>query len=69
VRRFGPLLVLGFATVCRLSRAAPVVETDICVYGGTSGGVAAANASPAVRKREAVYAHSWYNNIVADIFN
>jgi len=34
-----------------------------------SGGVSAANASPAVRKREAVYAHSWYNNIVADIFN
>jgi len=34
-----------------------------------SGGVSVANASPAVRKREATYAHSWYNNIVADTFN
>jgi sulfide dehydrogenase [flavocytochrome c] flavoprotein subunit len=34
-----------------------------------SGGVSVANASPAVRKREAAYAQSWYNNIVADIFN
>jgi sulfide dehydrogenase [flavocytochrome c] flavoprotein subunit len=34
-----------------------------------SGGVSPANASPAVRKREVAYAHSWYNNIVADTFN
>jgi sulfide dehydrogenase [flavocytochrome c] flavoprotein subunit len=34
-----------------------------------SGGVSPANASPAVRKREVAYAHSWYNNIVADSFN
>ena len=34
-----------------------------------SGGVSPANASPAVRKREVAYAHSWYNNIVADAFN
>jgi sulfide dehydrogenase [flavocytochrome c] flavoprotein subunit len=34
-----------------------------------SGGVSVANAPPAVRKREATYAHSWYNNIVADTFN
>ena len=34
-----------------------------------SGGVSVANASEAVRKREVAYAHSWYNNIVADTFN
>jgi len=37
--------------------------------GRGSGGVSVANASEAVRKREVAYAHSWYNNIVADTFN
>jgi sulfide dehydrogenase [flavocytochrome c] flavoprotein subunit len=34
-----------------------------------SGGVSVANASPEVRKREAAYGQSWYNNIVADVFH
>ena len=37
------LLIVGFVLASFSSNSAPVaVETDICVYGGTSGGVAAA---------------------------
>jgi sulfide dehydrogenase [flavocytochrome c] flavoprotein subunit len=33
-----------------------------------SGGLSPKDASAEMRKREAAYAHSWYNNITADIF-
>jgi len=33
-----------------------------------SGGLSPANASPEMRKREVMYAHSWFNNITQDIF-
>lgn len=35
-------LILLVAGVARTTDAAPVYDTDICVYGGTSGGIAAA---------------------------
>src|SRR5947199_6348506 len=33
--------VFAFAFPLSLCRAAPVIETDVCVYGGTSGGAVA----------------------------
>jgi sulfide dehydrogenase [flavocytochrome c] flavoprotein subunit len=33
-----------------------------------SGGLSPAGASPEIRKREVAYAHSWFKNIVHDIF-
>jgi hypothetical protein len=40
VRRIG--LILFFCSLLSILRAAEVLEADICVYGGTAGGVAAA---------------------------
>jgi hypothetical protein len=43
-------LAASFAALGWSSRAAPVVVSDICVYGGTSGGVAAAVAAARLGK-------------------
>ena len=43
-------------------------DGDIVGVDG-AGGVSPADAPPWVRRREAVYAHSWYRNIVADMFS
>jgi sulfide dehydrogenase [flavocytochrome c] flavoprotein subunit len=34
-----------------------------------AGGLTPTDASPEMLKREVAYAHSWFDNIVADIFN
>jgi len=41
---------LGLMCFVHLAGAAPVVESDVCVYGGTSGGVAAAVAAARLGK-------------------
>src|SRR5436190_1063805 len=41
-------------TICYSSTAAAVVESDICIYGGTSGGVAAAIQASRMGKKAVV---------------
>ena len=42
------LCLLAWVTLSSITNAAPVAESDVCVYGGTSGGVAAARLGKSV---------------------
>src|SRR6186997_1254630 len=42
MRRFSPLFGIAVVLGAALTGQAEVIETDICIYGGTAGGVAAA---------------------------
>ena len=53
VPRFVIALLLALLPVAR-SLAAPVIETDICIYGGTSGGAIAAVQAARQGKRVAL---------------
>jgi hypothetical protein len=53
-RQLRALTLLGLAAAPLLCRSAQVVQSDICVYGGTSGGVAAAVAAARLGKNVAL---------------
>ena len=54
LERFNALTLLCLLASACLCRGAQVVETDICVYGGTSGGVSAAVAAARLGKSVAL---------------
>ena len=50
MKPFSVVLGLGLAALYSSSLAAQIVESDVCVYGGTSGGVSAAVAAARLGK-------------------